>query len=837
MTVFISYRRKDSAQVDALVAALEAEGVPVWLDRDEIEDAASIQARIDAGLAEAHALLAWYSVDYPKSRACQWELTAALIAAGAETAPAKRLLVVNPEATASHIQPLQVRDLQHFAFTGESANDYADLARRIKAAVAPIVGTLGDLRRLTRPQWHGAHGLGSNRFVGRVADLWNVHSALAAGNHAIVSGRPAPHAAGELAQVRGSGGIGKSLLAEEYALRFGAWWPGGVFWLRAYGNSDKPDEAAADLAARRDAAYGSQLAGFALELGLDSRDKSDAQLRAELGAKLGRHPSEPYLWIVDDLPACGRDELERWLAPSSPGQTLVTTRSRRLDGVGAEIDLAILPPEDARALLTLAHPPRPEEAAAVERILELLDGHALALDVARAACRRQGYAGFRERLENPDSDALTLAAQIAQDLPNGHNPHIAATLLASVRQLDEAGLDCLRLAAQLATAPLPRDLLAACLAEADGLEQRDAEDHADLGLQQALDHSLAEEADGPQNFSVHTLVARTLRFHDPAPERQAALRRAALAVLGRWIPAAADIREHARLQPRLPHVQALARDAEDPASLNLAGWLGLYEFLGGRYRAAQAWHEAEYQGRRTLLGEEHPATLASMNNLAGTLRAQGDLAGARALHEQELAICRRVLGEEHPDTLTSMGNLASTLQAQGDLAGARALEEKVLAARRRVLGEEHPDTLTGMSNLAGTLWKQGDLAGARVLQEKGLAICRRVLGEEHPDTLTSMGNLASTLWNQGDLAGARALEEQVLEARRRVLGEEHPNTSISAWNLFNTLDQAGDATAAREILHTHLLWLLPRDPADLGADQRRILEMVLEVMRPDPAKP
>jgi len=35
--------------------------------------------------------------------------------------------------------------------------------------------------------------------------------------------------------------------------------------------------------------------------------------------------------------------------------------------------------------------------------------------------------------------------------------------------------------------------------------------------------------------------------------------------------------------------------------------------------------------------------------------------GARGLHEQALAACRRVLGDEHPNTLTSMNNLAATL--------------------------------------------------------------------------------------------------------------------------------------------------------------------------------
>jgi Flp pilus assembly protein TadD len=74
---------------------------------------------------------------------------------------------------------------------------------------------------------------------------------------------------------------------------------------------------------------------------------------------------------------------------------------------------------------------------------------------------------------------------------------------------------------------------------------------------------------------------------------------------------------------------------------------------------------------------------------------------------------RRLLGEEHPDMLAVMSDLAGTLYAQGDLAGARKLQEQVLEARRRLLGEEHPDTLAATTNLAGTLYAQGDLAGAR----------------------------------------------------------------------------------------------------------------------------
>ena len=102
-----------------------------------------------------------------------------------------------------------------------------------------------------------------------------------------------------------------------------------------------------------------------------------------------------------------------------------------------------------------------------------------------------------------------------------------------------------------------------------------------------------------------------------------------------------------------------------------------------------------------------------------------------------------------------------------------------------------------------------------------LDISRRVLGAEHPDTLTSMNNLAATLRAQGDLAGARGLQEQVLDLSRRVLGAEHPHTSVSAFNLFGTLLQANEPESARSLFAQHLAWLLERDPATLGADQRQ----------------
>jgi hypothetical protein len=50
-----------------------------------------------------------------------------------------------------------------------------------------------------------------------------------------------------------------------------------------------------------------------------------------------------------------------------------------------------------------------------------------------------------------------------------------------------------------------------------------------------------------------------------------------------------------------------------------------------------------------------------------------DLARARELHEQVLTAPQRLLGDDHPDTLVSQNNLARTLYGQGDLAAPPAL--------------------------------------------------------------------------------------------------------------------------------------------------------------------
>jgi hypothetical protein len=233
-------------------------------------------------------------------------------------------------------------------------------------------------------------------------------------------------------------------------------------------------------------------------------------------------------------------------------------------------------------------------------------------------------------------------------------------------------------------------------------------------------------------------------------------------------------------------LEALLVDLERFASLRARGDGELLSYwlpLKARGRDAETLLCGAFKARAGEAEHWSQAEIDLAFKLDGFLRFAGATGDAvQRVGERLSAACERILGAEHPDTLTSMLNLAGTLYARGDLEGAQRFEERVLETRTRLLGPEHPDTLTSMNNLALTLSARGDLDGAQRYQERVLEAETRILGAEHPDTLTSMLNLAETLQARGDLEGALQRAEHVLAVAMRRFGREHPlSKSASDW--------------------------------------------------------
>jgi CHAT domain-containing protein len=233
------------------------------------------------------------------------------------------------------------------------------------------------------------------------------------------------------------------------------------------------------------------------------------------------------------------------------------------------------------------------------------------------------------------------------------------------------------------------------------------------------------------------------------------------------------------------HRQVLGEDHPNTATSydNVAGNLMSQE----QYSEAGPLLRKALDIRRKVLGEDHPNTAASYDNVASNLQSQGLYAAAGPLFHKALHIHRKVLGEEHPDTATSYNDVAVNLQSQGLYMEARPLFRKALNIHRKALGEEHTRTAGGYYNLAVNLQSQGQYAEAAPLYHKALHIHRKMLGEEHPLTAMCYDDLAGNLQSQGQFAEARPLYDKALAIRRQVLGEEHSETARSYNNLAGNL--------------------------------------------------
>lgn len=835
--VFLSYMHADKSAVTSLRDALVARNLRVWLDEDRIEPFASISHSVEQGLARSAALVAYYSRNYPTSRACQWELTAAFLAAQRiDGDPRTRVLVVNPEPGVDHLQPLELRDALFIRAPGDEG-DLQALAQRIAAHVRDLSGELGDDRITAAPPWHGRQPIGAARFVGRINDMWALHSALSAVDAAMLTG-----ARGEsVVKVVGLGGIGKSLLAQEYAMRFAAAYPGGVFWLRAHGHDDIGEKTTRAEGAVR---LSAQLRSFGEGLGMDVAGLTPEGIRAQLARALDERGGL-FLWIVDDLPAgLDLDTLETWLAPGRCGRTLITTRSRDYASVGEQLELGMITPEDGIELLRLHRDPvGSAERAAAQGLVEDLGCHALAIDVAGAAVRTQGvrpYAHYREAIADPTEDELELAANLSGLLPTGHEAGIASTFRRSIQQLDEAGVDVLRFASCLATDPILEPFVAGVFSVVDQLDDQAARRRALAGLQDVEAHSLSERL-GDFEFQVHPIVSRAMRFLETSSPRSGALADSATSLLATVLVTLNETKEvmdiatlsHARhlaapladeLQQGLFNAislqQALRGDFEDalqlardayeatvrnvgPTHLNaLTSAHNIGHALIGAGRGDEAARQLAdtVEAARRELGKDHPLTLMGMSNLGIAYRLQGNLADAADMHKIVLDARVRLLGEDHTSTLETMNNLATVLLAQGELSAAYDLQESVHEGMKAQLGLMHRETLRAAANLAETKRLRGRLESAQVFNETTLLMQAEILGPEHPDTLLTLNNLANTAADQGDLTSAIELHRGVLEVRIRKLGPLHPHSLNSLSNLALALERDGQRFEAIELM-------------------------------------
>ena len=100
------------------------------------------------------------------------------------------------------------------------------------------------------------------------------------------------------------------------------------------------------------------------------------------------------------------------------------------------------------------------------------------------------------------------------------------------------------------------------------------------------------------------------------------------------------------------------------------------------------------------------------------LRKQGKTDEVGTLYNELLNSCRAELGDAHPDTITTINNLGVLLQSQGKLEEAEPLLREALTSRRVALGEHDARTLKSARHLGMTLFHLGTHLGTHLGKQK-----------------------------------------------------------------------------------------------------------------------
>ncbi|MEH2108937.1 tetratricopeptide repeat protein [Nostoc sp.] len=616
-------------------------------------------------------------------------------------------------------------------------------------------------------------------FVGREKELQKLHQLLQDNKQVAI------------AAIAGMGGVGKTELALQYAIKRRETYNGGLCWLLA-----------------KTGDVGIQVVQFA-RTQLDLKPPEDFDILAQVQYCWRRWREGDVLLVLDDV--SDYEEVKPYLQ-SLPSRFKVLMTTRQKLGRIAQLSLDVLQPEAALELLKSLLKETPgrieKELALANQLCEWLGYLPLGVElVGRYLARKQdlSLAEMLRRLENKRLDERSLSKSKSEADMTAQQGVLAAFEL-SWQELEDSDKQLGCLLSLFAAAPIPWKLVEQCLPDEDAEDLEEIRDDRLLNL-----HLLQRKGEGI--YQLHPLLREFFQYKltglEQAEEFKRSLCRVMVAV-AKEIPEFPTLNQITTVSLAIPHIAQVAKNLIQYASDDDSRWpfiVNLWFYHSqGLYDQALPWCKQCLKVTKKLLGEEHPNVAQSLNNLALLYHSQGRYDKAEALLQQASILWRRLLGEEHLDVATSFNNLGELYHSQGRYSEAEPLLQQVLSIRRRLLGEQHPHFALSLNNLAALYYTQGRYDEAEPLYLQALELRRFLLGDEHSNFATSLNNLALLYHSQGRHNEAEPLYIQALELRRRLLGEEHPNFAQSLNNLALLYQSQGRYNEA-EPLHIQALEL------------------------------
>ena len=256
---------------------------------------------------------------------------------------------------------------------------------------------------------------------------------------------------------------------------------------------------------------------------------------------------------------------------------------------------------------------------------------------------------------------------------------------------------------------------------------------------------------------------------------------------------------------------------ESEMRVDAVSTMGSFLLGGSLYSACLPFRAWVFNVQLKRLGDEHPKTLKSQNQLADSYLRSGQIKHAERLLVEALKIGQRTLGNEHPYTLTTANGLGELYNNSGRGEAAAPIFLQTLTTRERVLGQNHPATAESMINYAPCL----PYAEAETLYLRAIEILENELGRQHTHTRIAVQLLVSCYASHGGYHAAEELIRQAIKANRRVFGPAHHITIWSVEQLAKISSDIGNTTQAESCYRL----ALEQSQQSLGKEHRFTIQI------------
>ncbi|PSF34939.1 tetratricopeptide repeat protein [Aphanothece hegewaldii CCALA 016] len=621
-------------------------------------------------------------------------------------------------------------------------------------------------------------GVPEAHFVGRNDTLAELHKQLQQNNQLAICA------------VSGMGGIGKTELAVQYAIRHQDEYPGGLCWLPC----------------RETNLLGTKIVNFALSIITKPIPHELKDLQEQINHCWNHWPEGTVLVIYDDV--IDYAALAPYLPPRNKTQFKVLMTSRQKPGANYQrINLDVLDVEAALKLLRslVGNERINAELEQAEGLCEWLGRLPLALELVGrylAGDQELTIEKVQKRLESKSLAAKALILKNQGDTTAQLG--VAAAFELSWEQLSEQAKELGCRLSLFAPAPIQWSLVEQCVIKTGNTEawEDEQEELCELRNQELIEQNLLQISEHHE-YRLHPLIREFFKAKHSEIENIDECKRdlcRVMVLIAKQVPEIIDLKLVSSLTFVVPHLVEVAN--------NLLTWIENEslilpcQVLGKFYLSQSIYSEAEnwYQKNRNIIFKQfdvnHLLTAIVQNDLADLYSLTGQYKKADEFYKKALNIKLEQLEDKHPDLANIYNNLGNLYVKINNYQEAQLLYQQALNIWSLEEQKNILNLATVYNNLALLDKTTENFNEARINHEKALELLEKQPVKDYNLLTQFQINLAEYYRTIGEFKKAQSIYEDAIKILVRQFGEKH-YSSIAAFNnlalLYMDIGQYNDA--------------------------------------------